>query len=75
MDQFQKPWEYQTQMGGLESLYNAISYESFAVADPDLQIRGWVHSDQEIREGAHSEQEHFRNPIQMVPLDIRKFLL
>ena len=45
------------------------------MADPDLQIRGRAHPDQEIREGAHNEQEHFGNPIQMVPLNIRKFLL
>ena len=49
-------------------MYIAISYESFAVADPDLQIRGGGgHPHPEIREGAQNKQESFHNPSNGTP--------
>lgn len=50
-------------------MYIAISYGSFAVADPDLQIRGGGggHPHPEIREGAQNKQESFHNPSNGTP--------
>ena len=56
-------------------MYIAISYGSFAVAVPDLQIRGGGggggHPHPEIREGAQNKQGSF----QMVPLNLQKLPL